>query len=64
MKNLFKKIRDYIADVWSELKRVSWVRRKELVTTTAVVIAFSAALAIFIGIFDFIFSRLLQLVLR
>jgi preprotein translocase subunit SecE len=64
VKNLFKKIRDYLADVWSEMRRVSWVRRKELLTTTAVVIVFSALLAAFIGIFDFIFSQLLHLVLR
>jgi len=33
-------------------------------TTTLVVIAFSTLMAIFVGIFDFIFSQLLQLVLR
>jgi preprotein translocase subunit SecE len=64
VKNLFKRIRNYLADVWAELKKVSWVRRKELFTTTLVVIIFSTVLAIFIGVFDFIFSRLLNLVLR
>jgi preprotein translocase subunit SecE len=62
--NFFKRIRNYIADVVAELKKVSWVRRKELFTTTMVVIVFSALLAAFIGVFDFIFSRLLHLVLR
>ncbi len=62
--NIFKRIRNYIADVVAELKKVSWVRRKELFTTTMVVIVFSALLAAFIGVFDFIFSRLLHLVLR
>ena len=46
------------------MKKVSWVRRKELFTTTLVVIIFSTVLAAFIGVFDFIFSRLLNLVLR
>ena len=64
MKNLIKRIRDYLADVWAELRKVSWVKRKELLTTTFVVIVFSTVLAAFIGLFDFIFSRLLQLVLR
>jgi preprotein translocase subunit SecE len=64
VKNLFLKIRNYLADVWSEMRRVSWVRRKELLTTTAVVIVFSTVMAVFIGVFDFVFSRLLQLVLR
>jgi preprotein translocase subunit SecE len=64
VKNLFKKISDYLRDVWAELKKVSWVRRRELLTTTVVVIVFSAVLATFVGLFDFIFSRLLGLVLR
>ncbi len=64
MKNLFKRIRNYLADVWAEMRKVSWVRRKELFTTTLVVIVFSTLLAAFIGLFDFIFSRLLNLVLR
>ena len=64
MKNLFKRIRNYLADVWAELKKVSWVKRKELVTTTLVVIVFSTVMAVFIGVFDFIFSQLLNLVLK
>ena len=64
MKNLFKRIRNYLADVWAELKKVSWVKRRELFTTTLVVIVFSTILAAFIGVFDFIFSRLLNLVLK
>ncbi len=64
MKNLIKRTRDYLVDVWSELKKVSWVKRKELFTTTVVVIIFSTLLAVFIGIIDLVFSQLLQLVLR
>ena len=64
MNSLFKRIKNYLADVWAEMKKVSWVQRKELFTTTLVVIVFSTALAIFIGVFDFVFSRLLNLVLR
>jgi preprotein translocase subunit SecE len=64
VKNLFKRIRNYLADVWAEMRKVSWVRRKELFTTTFVVIIFSTVMAAFIGVFDFIFSRLLNLVLK
>lgn len=46
------------------MRKVSWIKRKELWTTTVVVIIFSTMLAAFIGVFDFIFSRLLQLMLR
>ena len=64
MKKLFKRIRNYLADVWAEMKKVSWVKRRELFTTTLVVIIFSTVMAVFIGVFDFIFSQLLHLVLR
>ncbi len=64
MNSLFKRLRNYLADVWAEMKKVSWVQRKELFTTTLVVIVFSTALAFFIGVVDFIFSRLLGLVIK
>lgn len=62
--NVLKRIRNYLAEVVAELRKVSWVRRKELLTTTLVVVVFSALLAVFIGFFDFVFSRLLHLILR
>lgn len=61
---LLKRVRSYLADVVAEMKKVSWVKRKELFTTTVVVIVFSTLLAAFIGLFDFVFARLLHLVLR
>ena len=64
MKDLFKRVRNYLADVWAVMKKVSWVQRRELFTTTLVVIIFSTVLALFIGAVDFIFSRLLGIVLK
>ena len=64
MKDLFKRVRHYLADVWAEMKKVSWVKRKELFTTTLVVIIFSTLLAFFVSVVDFIFSRLLGIVLK
>ena len=64
MSSLFKRIRNYLADVWAEMRKVSWVQRKQLFTTTLVVIVFSTILAFFIGVVDFIFSRLLSIVIK
>jgi preprotein translocase subunit SecE len=64
MKNLFVRIKKYILEVVAELKRVSWAKRKELFSTTLVVIVLSFILAVFVGFFDFIFARLLHLVIR
>jgi preprotein translocase subunit SecE len=62
--SFWKRIKDYITDVVAEMKKVSWVKPRELWTTTLVVIVFSAVLAAFIGLCDLIFSRLLALILR
>jgi preprotein translocase subunit SecE len=64
MNSLIKRIRNYLADVWAEMKKVSWVRRKELFTTTLVVIIFSSVLALFIGVVDLIFRWLLSYVIK
>ena len=64
MKDLFRRTRNYLADVWAEMRKVSWVQRKELFTTTLVVIVFSTVLAAFIGVVDFIFKWLLSMVVR
>ena len=64
MNSLYKRIKNYLADVWVVMKKVSWVQRKELFTTTLVVIVFSTILAFFIGVVDFVFSRLLSIVIK
>jgi preprotein translocase subunit SecE len=64
MNSLIKRLRNYLADVWAEMKKVSWVRRKELFTTTLVVIVFSSVLAIFIGVVDLIFRWLLGYIIK
>jgi len=62
--NIFNRIKKYILEVVAEMKRVSWAKRKELLSTTVVVIILSFLLAAFVGLFDLIFSRLLRLVIR
>jgi preprotein translocase subunit SecE len=62
--NIFYRIKKYILEVVAEMKRVSWAKRKELLSTTVVVIILSFIMAIFVGFFDFIFSTILRLVIR
>lgn len=57
------RIRKYIIEVTAELRKVTWIKGRELLTTTLVVILFSSVLAGFVFLFDFIFSNLLKLVL-
>ncbi len=54
----------FVTEVKTELKKVSWSTKEDLITSTIVVLTSVAALAIFIGICDFIFSRIINLVMR
>lgn len=64
MKNLINRIRSYFTEMISEMRKVTWTKRRELIASTGVVLVLSILVAIFIGILDVIFSRLLSLVIR
>lgn len=46
------------------MKKVSWPVREELVESTVIVMISVAALAVFIGVVDFVLSRMISVVLR
>ncbi|OGI82694.1 preprotein translocase subunit SecE [Candidatus Nomurabacteria bacterium RIFCSPLOWO2_02_FULL_44_12] len=50
------KITQYLKDTKTELKHVIWPSRSQTVYYTLIVVALSALIAYFLGIFDFIFS--------
>ena len=60
---MLNKLTAFIRDVKIELKKVSWPTKNELVGSTAVVIVAVALLAIGIGIWDFILSRVINFLL-
>jgi preprotein translocase subunit SecE len=53
------KVADYIKETKAELKHVSWPTRKQATAYTIVVIAVSIGTAIFLGVFDSIFTYIL-----
>lgn len=55
------KITEYIKDTRTEMTHVNWPSRKQAVSYAIVVILVSILTALFLGLFDFIFSRLLTL---
>jgi preprotein translocase subunit SecE len=61
---MIKKIKNYLRDVYLELKKVTWAKPRELFQTTMVVILLSIVVSIFIMICDLIFSSVLRLILR
>ena len=58
------KIVKFINEVKLELKKVSWSTRQELINSTIVVIVAVIILAIFIAFCDFIWSNVINFVLR
>jgi preprotein translocase SecE subunit len=50
-----KKITRYIKSSIDELKRVIWPTRKQATVLTVVVLGFTAAVALYLAVFDYIF---------
>lgn len=55
------KITDYIKDTRAEMTHVTWPTRKQAIAYSIAVIAVSVILSAFLGVFDYIFSKLLTL---
>ena len=50
----------YVGDIISELKKVVWLSRRELVYLTALVLIVSLAAGVFLGALDYGFSALVD----
>lgn len=55
------KIAEFLKDVRVELRKVSWPSRQETTKLTGVVILVSVIIASFLGLLDFVFLRLLNI---
>jgi len=51
---------NYIKETKNEMKHVSWPTRRQAVAFTLIVIAISIFVALFLGLFDYIFTLLLK----
>ncbi|MGQ0722551.1 MAG: preprotein translocase subunit SecE [Candidatus Eiseniibacteriota bacterium] len=60
---MFAKAKKFVADVWIELKKVSWPSREELRGSTVVVIVAVILISVVIGVVDRILSFGLEKVL-
>ncbi|UCZ53355.1 preprotein translocase subunit SecE [Bacillus shivajii] len=59
-----KKPTKFLKDVSTEMKRVSWPTRNELVRYTGVVIATVAFIAVFFAISDYVISTIIRFILN
>ena len=54
----------YFKETRAELRKVSWPSREEAVNLTIIVMTVTIAMAAFLGVVDFLFSRLFSLIIR
>jgi preprotein translocase subunit SecE len=54
----------YFKETRAELRKVSWPSRKDAVNLTIIVMSVTIAMAAFLGVVDFLFSRLFSLIIR
>lgn len=60
----YQKIKGFLLEVKSELGKVAWSTRKELLASTVLVITVTAIMTVFIGIVDLGLSRFLSVVFK
>ncbi len=56
------RIGNYFRDTASEMKHVKWPTQKQAFVYTALVIGICAIAAVFLGVFDFVFTQVLNTV--
>ena len=53
----------YLKETRAELKKVNWPSRREATNLTLIVIAVTTFMALLLGLLDYIFSKLFELIL-
>ena len=61
--NFFEKTIQFFKDAYRELTKVTWLSRKEVVSTTIIVIVFIIIMAIFVSVVDFILGGVVSRIL-
>ena len=64
LKDLPKKVTKFFRNVVHELKRVTWPTRKALLTYTVVVLVTIVIFGVVLGLYDFIFLQLVELLVK
>ena len=57
-----RRIRRFIDESWSELKKVSWPTRDQVRNLTVLVLAVSAGIGLFIAAWDYVFTEAVRLI--
>ena len=58
--NITQKVNIFLKEVYVELKRVSWLSKKDVLRYTLIVLAVTAVVAAFLGGLDFLFTEIIK----
>jgi preprotein translocase subunit SecE len=56
------RLRRFIDEAWSELKKVTWPTREQVRNLTVLVFVISAVVGVYITIFDLIFTEIIRVI--
>ena len=54
----------FLKEVRLELRKVIWPTKQDVIKMTTIVVGVSVAVGLFIGALDFIFTKLMQMIVR
>lgn len=58
------KIGKFVSQVKTEMQKVSWPSRSELISSTIVVLVSTILMAVYIGVCDLVLSRVINVLIR
>jgi len=61
-KGIVSKVGQFLREVKTELKKITWPARKETIASTVVVIVIVLVACVYLGIVDMILSRLIRFI--
>jgi len=64
LRSIISAVSNFLREVRTELVKSSWPTRKELVDSTGVVIVAVLMFSIFVGVSDFVLSRIIGYLMR
>lgn len=61
---MIKKVTGFVSEVKTEMSKVTWSTREELIHATMIVLAVMFFLAVYIGVADFVLALFMRIVIR
>ncbi len=63
IKRIFQKVKQFLSEAKTELKKVTWPSPRQTLASTSVVIIIVFIVAIYLGIVDYVLAKLVKYIL-